>query len=334
MKIINKQEILQSGKVIVLALMLTVGIGALRADWSAPSSLPPACTSGSPGCDAPINVSSASQTKIGGLVIGTGAPEVALRASAGSIIAGTVAHDPNYKINTEGYINGGSATAGGLCIRGVCKDTWPSGGGTGGIGGSGTTNYIPFFSPNGTTLSNSIMSQSSTNVKVAGTLQVTGGTPSNGKVFTATGTGGQGDWRSVMLPYGTGTNQTTGVGATISFAFGYLEAYGNEPGHNIGVDGSKWSTSWAGDVLNSGAGPTLPGGASAKWLVNLTRMDQIGDSTADREMYTATPYVYMGVYAGGTTIGSIGGVPPTSCLSSGNDYDCGETRFGWALRIE
>lgn len=48
-----------------------VGVSALSvlADWTAPTSTPPACPAGSPGCDAPINVSGTAQTKLGSLTV-------------------------------------------------------------------------------------------------------------------------------------------------------------------------------------------------------------------------------------------------------------------------
>ena len=38
--------------------------------WTGPLSAPPACTSGNPGCDAPLNVTSAAQIKTGSLTAG------------------------------------------------------------------------------------------------------------------------------------------------------------------------------------------------------------------------------------------------------------------------
>jgi hypothetical protein len=43
--------------------------------WTAPLSAPPACTSGNPGCDAPINVGNISQSKLGSLKVNTAIPQ-------------------------------------------------------------------------------------------------------------------------------------------------------------------------------------------------------------------------------------------------------------------
>jgi len=58
---------------LTLSLLATVILFAPSvglADWTAPKDTPPTCKVGDPGCDPPINVSSVSQTKLGGLVVG------------------------------------------------------------------------------------------------------------------------------------------------------------------------------------------------------------------------------------------------------------------------
>jgi len=54
--------------IIILALILSYNTA--HAAWVAPLTAPPACTVGTPGCDAPINVSENSQSKTGTLQIG------------------------------------------------------------------------------------------------------------------------------------------------------------------------------------------------------------------------------------------------------------------------
>ncbi len=55
----------------LLALALVfVSTSVALADWTPPVATPPTCASGSPGCDAPINVSLFPQTKAGSLQIG------------------------------------------------------------------------------------------------------------------------------------------------------------------------------------------------------------------------------------------------------------------------
>lgn len=55
----------------LLVIGLIIGASALSAyaDWSAPTANPPTCPTGSPGCDAPLNVGATSQTKLGPLTL-------------------------------------------------------------------------------------------------------------------------------------------------------------------------------------------------------------------------------------------------------------------------
>ncbi|HBB65221.1 MAG TPA: hypothetical protein DCZ84_01095 [Candidatus Vogelbacteria bacterium] len=54
--------------IFILATLLTTPFA--HAQWVGPVYAPPACPAGSPGCDAPINVSVIPQTKEGGLTLG------------------------------------------------------------------------------------------------------------------------------------------------------------------------------------------------------------------------------------------------------------------------
>jgi len=53
---------------LILSFIFTAGLA--RADWAAPTSDPPNCPTGQPGCDIPLNVSNTNQTKAGGLIVG------------------------------------------------------------------------------------------------------------------------------------------------------------------------------------------------------------------------------------------------------------------------
>jgi hypothetical protein len=103
-----------------------LGASIALAAWSAPLNGPPTCASGNPGCDAPVNVGATAQTKSGSLTV------------SGS---------------------GSSITAPQFCIGASCITTWPSGGG-GGLSGSGSANYIPMWGSDGTSLTNSTLSDS------------------------------------------------------------------------------------------------------------------------------------------------------------------------------
>lgn len=62
-------NIMSTIKAIVLGLILSVGVGYIFADYTPPLTNPPTCTTGNPGCDAPLNVGALLQTKSGGLVL-------------------------------------------------------------------------------------------------------------------------------------------------------------------------------------------------------------------------------------------------------------------------
>ncbi|MBI2481956.1 MAG: hypothetical protein HYV76_00045 [Candidatus Vogelbacteria bacterium] len=55
---------------ILLVLAFVVAMPIALADWTAPIATPPTCATGSPGCDAPINVSANDQIKAGSLKAG------------------------------------------------------------------------------------------------------------------------------------------------------------------------------------------------------------------------------------------------------------------------
>lgn len=62
-------NIMSTIKAIVLGLILSVGVGYIFADYTPPLTNPTTCTTGNPGCDAPLNVGALLQTKSGGLVL-------------------------------------------------------------------------------------------------------------------------------------------------------------------------------------------------------------------------------------------------------------------------
>ncbi|MBP6858362.1 MAG: hypothetical protein KBC33_00855 [Candidatus Pacebacteria bacterium] len=61
-----KSKIISSTLVVLGFVLGATALSALAA-WTAPASTPPNCTSGQPGCDAPLHVGSSLQTKLGQL---------------------------------------------------------------------------------------------------------------------------------------------------------------------------------------------------------------------------------------------------------------------------
>lgn len=64
------KKIIETLKIIIVALVLAVGGTYAYAVWTNAPGTPPTCPTEYPGCDAPVNVSGAAQVKTGGLGIG------------------------------------------------------------------------------------------------------------------------------------------------------------------------------------------------------------------------------------------------------------------------
>ena len=71
MKFLTYNKIVSGFSIATIALALSFGISYVSAAWSAPQSTPPNCTSGQPGCDAPVNVGTTHQAKLGSLSVNT-----------------------------------------------------------------------------------------------------------------------------------------------------------------------------------------------------------------------------------------------------------------------
>jgi len=80
---------------VVTGLFLGAFALAALADWTAPTQAPPNCTSGNPGCDAPINVGGTTQTKTGSLTIGGNMAVTNLLGAAHMDLGGVATHIPN-----------------------------------------------------------------------------------------------------------------------------------------------------------------------------------------------------------------------------------------------
>ncbi len=171
MKVLTKKEIVNSFKIIILALVLSLGISQLTA-WTGPQSTPPNCTSGQAGCDAPIHVGLSGQIKSGGLTVGQdltgGISQVGLyvrngRVAIGNLedLTGQATLDVGGKIRIRGGGDGpvlpgqeyNSVSEGAVLTAvgngGLAEWRLPasgSGGSGGGVSGSGTANQVPMFS--------------------------------------------------------------------------------------------------------------------------------------------------------------------------------------------
>lgn len=124
----NTNKILNTVKVVVLALILTVGVQFVAAQstttWQPPTSSPPQGNT-----YAPLNVGPSGQVKDGGLTLG-----YTLSASAPALII------KNGKL----CLPQGTGT---LPPEGDCRSSWPTGGSGSGINCTGncTAGFIPFF---------------------------------------------------------------------------------------------------------------------------------------------------------------------------------------------
>lgn len=98
---------------LVLAVVLTFGLSISLQSilaWTAPVLAPPSCASGTPGCDAPLNVSSAEQTKPGKLnlndlavanTLGVGGNNLLVN-NLGVVAIGTTPPDSTYRLQVGG----------------------------------------------------------------------------------------------------------------------------------------------------------------------------------------------------------------------------------------
>ena len=68
-------KLLNTFKILVLALTLSVGGQYALAAWLGPQQLPPLCASGQPGCDTPVNIGGTLQRKTGSFTFRAGGTE-------------------------------------------------------------------------------------------------------------------------------------------------------------------------------------------------------------------------------------------------------------------
>lgn len=125
------QNLLHYSKTAILAVSLVVGLSYLQA-WTGPLSTPPDCTTGNPGCDAPINASNSQQSKSGNLLLTSLYTSSIFTDTVGSVGIGTLGlRSPSAKLDVEGEIKIGitsptplacsATTAGALRYNGTSR---------------------------------------------------------------------------------------------------------------------------------------------------------------------------------------------------------------------
>ena len=104
--------------------------------------------------------------------------DVMFMTPGGNVGIGNIA--PAQKLDVTGNMNAsGNVSAAQFCLPGAapsggCITTWPSAGGGGTIGGNGSVNFVPRFTPNGTTLGNSTLSSDGNSSTANGNFFITG----------------------------------------------------------------------------------------------------------------------------------------------------------------
>lgn len=281
--------------------------------WTNPTSAPPTATP----------AISVSNGKVG---IGTATPDVNYRLTTSG---GGVKAENASATQPAGYFNntgGGSALTigtGGITLNNVNRTSWPSSG----VGGSGTTNYIPKFTA-GTTLGNSSIFDNGNvgigtttpgaKLEVNGQIKITGGAPFPGRVLTSDANG-LASWANPPtshwglfggdLYY---SNGNVGIGTMDPTAL--LEIYGGQikiTGGSPGV--GKVLTSDA-NGLASWQNPAggFSGSGTANYLTKWTAGTTVGNSL---------------VYDNGTNVG-IGTTAPGSLLHISSTADASLSNSG------
>src|SRR5487761_2677721 len=93
-----------AAKILIVVFGLFLFAEAAYAWTGPPSGTPPACTSGNPGCDAPLNLSNNYQIKQGNLMVNAGNSYTnGLLVPYGKVGIGTV--NPGYPLDVNGAVN-------------------------------------------------------------------------------------------------------------------------------------------------------------------------------------------------------------------------------------
>ena len=129
---LHKQDIIQSVKMLIVAVVVLIGANALYA-WTSPASNPPGGNT-----PAPLNVGPVAQAKSGNLKVGSAssAPTQALEVVGNAIIGNNAyilsrVYAPTFydQDNTNYYLDpSGVSVFNAINLGGVTRNTWPTGG--------------------------------------------------------------------------------------------------------------------------------------------------------------------------------------------------------------
>lgn len=117
-----KSEFIHVLKVTALALLLTLGVNFLNAEFSPPTTNAPDCPTGSPGCDPPLNTSTSHQYKLGNVTVGSSAIDswFKLEVVGDAVISGILGLGNTLTIlGAKGYADDFCLNNGTACLSGV-----------------------------------------------------------------------------------------------------------------------------------------------------------------------------------------------------------------------
>lgn len=196
----NKNKFLNTAKVLVIALALSVGIQYVVAQtWTAPTATPPAGNAFSP-----LNVGGGTgQTKVSGLTIGTGVadPSPALIVPTGRVSIGA-GLAPGARLDVKGDIRADLTNKSGAAGRDAIKILASADNNIGSI--LVNKPQLELWNSTGGVRAHLWVNGLDAN----GSVRIAGGAPAAGKVLTATNDQGNATWQT---PAGSGIGRATGV---------------------------------------------------------------------------------------------------------------------------
>ena len=242
----NQIPLYYSLPAIIISVLL---VTAIVSGWTEPSSGPP-----NGETVAPLNTGSVNQVKLGALMVNANGSD----NSNGFIVShgnvGIGVSNPSQKLDVNGYVKGT-----GLCIGSDCRTAWPSGGSGGGLGGSGTGNYLARWAGTTTLIDSTIRDDgtyvginaapnSSFQLNVGGSVNATRYCINGANCISSWPSGGGGGITSIssVSPGGIAVTNGSGPNATLSL----LTTCAN--GQILKYNGSSWVC--ANDDTGSGGG--------------------------------------------------------------------------------